>query len=538
MKGLIRKHFTPWRAVLILTTVLFLNYVDRGIVAGVSLDIKGCVASRELCPTLPPTPPCPGHERNYSNPCELCRVCGEKCKGEIVQQTGFGIGGTGLGVLQSAFMLGYIAGAVWIAQLSSHIRPFKLISIGLSCWVLASLGSAASGWLCSEEHDGAQVCNSYYLMVAMRAVSGVGEAGMNTLSLPFLDDILPSNVKGRYIGLYYAAIPVGTACGFIWGGVIASVTGGAWEWAFALQAPLMIPFSFLLYFVPEDLGNESSETELGQDQESDRVPSDREGNRGETNSRVSGGSSALNSASSITLFENLRACVEQPAFILGCLAYACYTGVVAGLGYYGPQFIQNYRPCDKRWNFSQTMADVIFGLVIVTSGLVGTVSGGWVVDRVKAHASRDKLQKAIVCTLTMELIVGLGVSFGATRLDAPVSFFLVLLLGSVAMFMVTPGFNMVLISMVPYNNRPMAAALSVLIIHLFGDVPSPILIGYLSDTTSPLFTLSATICSLSAAVLLLCLVLSLPAKIGPDACNEADSEVEDDSSLEPLLSSS
>ena len=85
-----------------------------------------------------------------------------------------------------------------------------------------------------------------------------------------------------------------------------------------------------------------------------------------------------------------------------------------------------------------------------------------------------------------------------------------LFLGSTAVFMVSAGINMLLMWTVPKSSRPMSSALTTLFIHMFGDVPSPVLIGWLSDTRSPLFTLAACVMSLLFVILFWLIVLVLP----------------------------
>uniref|UniRef100_A0A7S2W9R2 Major facilitator superfamily (MFS) profile domain-containing protein n=1 Tax=Mucochytrium quahogii TaxID=96639 RepID=A0A7S2W9R2_9STRA len=515
--GIVTRYFTPKRAVYILTFVLFLNYVDRGIIAGAGTSIEGCVKSIEHCGKLRDETICveddrfPGHDEvvhikadnlgynssvgSNSSVCTQCRICGDICFGEKVIQTGFGINTEKLGVLQSVFMVGYIIGAVLFAHLASKVMPFKLISAGLFLWICSAILSGLSGFLCTD-HSGDGICDSYYLMVFARALSGVGEASLNTLTLPFLDDILEPGSKGFYIGIYYTAIPVGTAFGFMWAGMISQVTGGNWEWAFLLEAPVMIPFAILAYLVPF-------------------------GYKSQTN--IDDTDSVSGQPKKISLTTNMIACLSRPAFTLGCLGYAVYTGVVAGLGFYGPMFIQKYRPCDPRWNISQADADVIFGLIISSSGLLGTLIGGVMVDRIKSNALGRKNRNDLLKQLLTQLTLGFALSIGGIHILSPAVFFIFLFLGSTLIFMVSAGINLMLVWTVPKVNRPMAGALSVFTIHLLGDVPSPVLIGWISDNYSPLFTLNQTLLWLVVGIAFWSIILFLPTEV-PQNVEDVDDE--------------
>ena len=51
---------------------------------------------------------------------------------------------------------------------------------------------------------------------------------------------------------------------------------------------------------------------------------------------------------------------------------------------------------------------------------------------------------------------------------------------------------------------------------MFGDVPSPLIIGYISDNYAPIFTLGITILSMAPSILLWMVVLFLPVERGID----------------------
>jgi len=531
------KHFSPVRAVTVLTFVLFLNYVDRGIIAGAATDIRGCVASRKQCAPIDPGSKCDPEELLWldvspmesmvhagnSSFCDQCRVCGEICNGKVVTQTGFGISTTRLGILQSVFMVGYMTAAIVFAKLVTKFKPFKLIATGLWIWTIATFLSGICGFLCHA--NGEHLCWAYDLMIFARALSGIGEASLNTLSLPFLDDILDPEKKGFYIGIYYTAIPVGTAFGFMWSGMITLFTNGAWEYAFILEAPFMIPFAFLLYFVPfeyktlqqddiyseillddgaEDLSDSSDDSDVFLDPDG--------GERRLTSNSVFTGLSHRAPVKRIGFRKSVWACLTRPAFVLGALGYAVYTGVVAGLGFYGPTFLQNYRPCDSRWDITQTAADFVFGIIISLSGLLGTIIGGFAVDRISTNQTGQKNRDELLKQILYQITFGFIMSSLALAADSPFVFFLFLFLGACAIFMVSSGINMLLMWTVPKVYRPMASALTVLAIHLFGDVPSPIIIGFISDVRSPKFTLTATIGSILLVIFLWSIILLLPSK--------------------------
>jgi hypothetical protein len=74
-----------------------------------------------------------------------------------------------------------------------------------------------------------------------------------------------------------------------------------------------------------------------------------------------------------------------------------------------------------------------------------------------------------------------GTYWSADRL----SFLLLVTAGCLLIFLCNPAINMGLMLSVPLHSRPLALALTSVCVHIFGDVPSPVLTGILKDFISP-----------------------------------------------------
>src|SRR3954465_5660593 len=70
------------------------------------------------------------------------------------------------------------------------------------------------------------MAHSYGAMLAARVVVGVGEASYATLSPTIIDDISSKENKNRWLAIFYVAIPVGSALGFLIGGELERHLGG------------------------------------------------------------------------------------------------------------------------------------------------------------------------------------------------------------------------------------------------------------------------------------------------------------------------
>ena len=535
------KWFTPNRAVFCLTTVCTLNYLDRGIISGAALEIKGCALNFDQCDLRPGENQTGLHDCLYD-----CKAC--TCPGET--QTGFGINSQQLGYLQSAFMIGYSLSSLVYSKLVHTVRPFKIISIALWLWILAVVLSGLSGLWCTQQQnamakDQDELCSAFYLAVVARALSGVGEAATATIAVVYLDDALPPARKGVLFAIYFSAIPCGTAMGFIYAGQIAAL--GKWEWAFMAEAPLMVFFAIGSYFIPFRLQKQENTAATKNNTGMTRRPSSfehlsaallthdanveyHERERQRTSSSVGTGdaftpprtghgcpstdasslSSSLPSSLPSSLapnstalpeppstFSELAACFASPVYLLTCGGYASYTAVVAGFSFYGPMYIRER----KEWNYTESEADLVFGGIIVVTGLLGTGLGGYLLDKGSGNVEGSARLVPALGQVFVEVTLGACFCVLAGLCETAMMFFICLAFGVFVMFMTTSGVNVALMWSVPPEHRAMAMALSVIIIHSFGDVPSPVVIGAIDRSQTPTTTFLATSSWLAIAVL-------------------------------------
>ncbi|VDQ02172.1 unnamed protein product [Trichobilharzia regenti] len=94
----------------------------------------------------------------------------------------------------------------------------RIMQIGLSLWVLVTLGSSFVP------------PQSFSLFLATRCFVGVGEASYSTLAPTILADLFVGDTRTKVLGLFYFAAPVGSGLGFIVGSEITRLTG-SWQWS-------------------------------------------------------------------------------------------------------------------------------------------------------------------------------------------------------------------------------------------------------------------------------------------------------------------
>lgn len=74
------------------------------------------------------------------------------------------------------------------------------------------------------------------LLIAARAVQGLGAASLFTTTLAVIADLFPPNERGKYMGLIGAVMGISSVAGPIAGGIITDLMG--WHWVFFINLPV------------------------------------------------------------------------------------------------------------------------------------------------------------------------------------------------------------------------------------------------------------------------------------------------------------
>ena len=93
--------------------------------------------------------------------------------------------------------------------------------------VIFVLATAAAGFSQSPE-----------MLIAFRAVQGIGAGGLAALSQVLMADIISPRERGRYMGLFGAVMALATIGGPLLGGVITDAWG--WRWNFFVSLPVAV----------------------------------------------------------------------------------------------------------------------------------------------------------------------------------------------------------------------------------------------------------------------------------------------------------
>jgi MFS family permease len=326
-----------------------------------------------------------------------------------------------LGLLSNAFLVSYVATSPLFGRLGDRgSRPRLLFSAG-AFW---SLATAAAG-----------LARNFAQLVVARAGVGVGEAAYTTIAPSLLADYFPVERRGRTFAIFYMAIPVGAAIGFLLGGVLERQFG--WRGAFyAVGLPGLIAASLAL-----TLPDPPRTLTYGAQRDS-----------------------------SESIRATLVSLALNRAYVGTVLGYAAYTFALGGLAVWMPTFLERVRGLDL------APADFLVGSVTAVSGLGGTFVGGYIGDRLASRFQHGQLWLSGISTLA-----AVPPALLALTATSPVVYQVSLFIAEFLLFMSTGPINVVIVSVVPATIRAMAMAVSIVAIQVLGGAISPPIIGLLAD---------------------------------------------------------
>lgn len=328
---------------------------------------------------------------------------------------------TQAGLLVTGFVIVYMCASPIIGVLGDRISRTRIIASGVGIW---SLATALGG-----------IAGSFASLFAARATVGIGEAAYGTVAPALLADYFRPSSRGRAFAVFFSAIPIGSALGYVIGGLSAKYFG--WRAAFFVAGipGLLLALLTLTLWDPPRGHLDAGAAETG----------------------PSGWSAYF-------------ALTKNPAYVKTTLGYAFYTFGLGGLAFWMPSFLERVRGMPKG------SATAVFGGVVVITGFLGTFAGGWLGDLWLKRNREAYLWLSGLATL-------LSVPFIAVALCAssPVVFWTGIVIAEVLLFSSTGPVNSAVVSQVSPNQRAVAIAALNFAIHVLGDVPSPPLIGWASD---------------------------------------------------------
>ena len=339
---------------------------------------------------------------------------------------------TQLGSLMTGFIIVYMIAAPLFGSLGDARSRTRLLGLGVAIW---SVATALAG-----------LAMSYASLFAARAAVGVGEAAYGTISPALLADYFPRERRGRVFAVFFAAIPIGSALGYIVGGLVDQYFG--WRQAFFVAGvPGLVLAALALRLYDPPRGAQEAADSTG------------------------GGAHAVSLGAAARAA--YAALIRNRPYVLTVLGYAAYTFAIGALAFWTPAFLERTRGIPK------AHATVQFGAVVVVTGFIGTYAGGWIGDYFLRVSRQAYLWVSGVVTLAAAPL-----TLVALASPHPAVYWTAIVAAELCLFASTGPINSAIVNVVSPHMRATAVALSIFTIHLLGDVPSPSLVGLLSDARS------------------------------------------------------
>ncbi len=336
------------------------------------------------------------------------------------------------GSLATAFLLSYMLLAPVFGWLADRVSRWVLVGISVALWTLAS------GW--------SGLAGSFTVLLVTRMFVGVGEAGYGPSAPTILSDLFSVEKRGRVMSVFYLAIPVGSALGYVFGGWCAGHPG--WRWAFYLVVPPGLALAALCFF--------------------QRDP------------RESQPAVAVRQAS----IHDYLGLLKIPSYVLNSAAMTAMTFAIGGISFWIPSYIYEVRGAEFRppplVPDAKLLAEIntTFGIIAVVAGLLGTILGGWLGDKL-----RPRFGGAYFLVSGCAILAAFPATVMMLRTPFPGAWAFVFLAVFFLFFNTGPA-NTALANVTSPAVRSTAFAMNIFVIHAFGDAISPPLIGWIAGKSS------------------------------------------------------
>jgi MFS family permease len=345
------------------------------------------------------------------------------------------------GTVGSAFTVGYMVFAPIVGYLIARVRRPTVFAL---CVVVWSVATVASGLVPGK-----------WGLYAARFFIGVGEAGCLVIGPTLLSDYFSRSVRGRVLSIFFLALPLGGATGYIAGAQITKLLN--WHWAFFLAgAPGFLVAALIWRLVDPKPADESAEPGP---ESAGSLP----GPAAEAPAAhappppVKGIRPYLDLLSNRTLL-----------FII--LAQAFAVMFLQPFLHFGVGFFEEARKMTKQ------EATLSLASLALVAGALGNAFSGFIGDRL---ARRTRGAYALLAGAAF--VIGLPFMLVGFRVEDMRIALPALGVGAFCYFLCMPAVNTQIANSVPPEKRAMAYAVAVFILHCLGDTAALPVFGHVAD---------------------------------------------------------
>jgi len=330
--------------------------------------------------------------------------------------------GVEFGLLWTLFTFGYILSAPFVGFFTDRYRRTLILAI---CIFILSGATILCG-----------LAQSKTILYLSRFLIGLGEAGCLIIGPTLISDFFLRKYRGRVLSIFYLGLPLGGTAAYVLGGFFEEF--GSWREAFIYAG---IPGILLAVFV--GLLKE---------------PKRGKGEGEEATQKMRGLKPYVELLRTKTLM-----------YIIFAEAFAVI--VIVPILHFGKGFFEESRGLDP------LQASLILGVIALIAGVVGNLLSGVLGDLLSKKMSGAYAFIAGVCYL-----LGIPFLIGSFFVSADWLFFTMLGMGCLFYFMCMPAVNTQIANVTHPNQRAMAFALAIFVLHLLGDMVTPPVFGIVSDS--------------------------------------------------------
>lgn len=325
------------------------------------------------------------------------------------------------GMLLSAFVPGYIIFAPVFGYLGDRYPRPRLMAIGVAIWSLATLVTAFAP--------------DFTTLAAARVLVGIGEASFGTIAPGYFKDRIQDPVKvNSAMALFFSAIPVGSALGYVTGGSVAAHF--SWQAAFLAGG---LPGLMLAWFLLSS--HEAPVRRLAAD----------------------------------SLWRGLHAIasVRLLWYAIGGYVFNAFAlnGVAGFVTTYGAQL-----------GFSLDEISRWFGAILVAAGFAGTLGGGRLASRLAARGGNSI--RSLFLFTGISSLLAVPFLYAAFSVQDRSVFLLLCFVAEVLIFSGTAPVNALIVSICPAALVTLTQGVTILAINAAGALPAPLIVGRLADVSS------------------------------------------------------
>lgn len=352
-----------------------------------------------------------------------------------------------------------------------------LLAIGICSW---SLATALAG-----------LAQNLTQLILLRSLVGVGEAAYATVAPPMISDFYPHADRNIAFGIYYLAIPVGSALGF----GIGSVLGALFSWRVAFLAVgfpgVILSVTVLFCNDPypglndENLHsskNPMNQSSSGSDSNDSVTPLFETTSPLAENQNVDSPTSydhiSIQSFSYQQLLHDIKLIFTNPHYNLSLAGLVANLFAMGGLAEWFPAFLNRYN------NMSISESGLIIGSCMVIGGIGGNMLGAKTTEYLHSRILNSNFFVSAIYTIPATIFLLLAINITGNKAVAVICIFL----GVICLFTNLAPMASLSITCIPPILRARSCALQIFMQHVLGDMISPPIIGVISDETNSLKT--------------------------------------------------